>query len=80
METMADLWIIWLIGFFCAILYCILMYLKIFLSILRDDNQTFDLGIYRRLWDYGIGFILIFVFLILLIISGIGNIVITVTD
>lgn len=80
METMADLWIIWLLGFLVAILYCVLMYAKIFLSIIRDDDQAFDLGIYRRLWDYGIGFILVFVFFVLLIISGIANIVVAVTD
>jgi len=80
MEVLADLWMIWLLATLAAILYCTVMYAKIVLSIIRDDEQTFDMKIYRRLWDYGIGFVLIFVFFIMLIISAIANLVVFVTD
>jgi len=80
MEVLADLWMIWLLATLAAILYCTVMYAKLVLSIIRDDEQTFDMKIYRRLWDYGIGFVLIFVFFIMLIISAIANLVVFVTD
>ena len=80
MEIMAGLWLVWLLATLGAILYCTVMYTKIVLSIIRDDEQTFNMKIYRRLWDYGIGFVLIFVFFILLIISAIANLVVFITD
>ncbi len=79
METMANIWLIWLLGVLVAIVYSGVMYSRIFLSIIKDNNTAFDLKIYRRLWDYGIGIALVFIFGVLLIISGIANIIAAIT-
>ena len=76
METLASSWYIWLIGMFVCYGYAMVKDMQIFVSILRDNRDTFELSIYRRIRDYGVALGLSIFFLILLIVSGITNLII----
>ncbi|GEM_PF-3171178 len=80
MQTFASIWFIWLIAILACFAYAMIKDWQIFLSIVRDDRETFNSTIYRRMWKYGLGLTLAVIFLVMLIASGIANLIVLITD
>lgn len=78
MAMFAGTWYIWFAGMLLAYVYVLVKNIQIFVSILNDDRETFEFSIYGRIRDYGLAIALSLVFLVLLIISGITELVIRV--
>lgn len=78
MAMFEGTWYIWFAGMLLSYVYVLVKNIQIFVSILNDDRETFEFSIYGRIRDYGLAIALSLVFLVLLIISGITELVIRV--